>query len=241
MRFAGLVFTPLVLAIGLGSANATPKTISDEEVAKRLAFLEARLNQGEKAATLWWNVWFYGWEGLTMAQFAWALTTKDSGTRIDMAIGAASSTLGVLPLGLLPFPAKTAPQDLAKFAANTPNTPTARRQKLIFAEHLLHAAADDEILRRSWVNHAVSIGVSIGVGLILAVGYERPIPGLFNTIGGIALSELQIFTQPTAAINDLHDYQRFGITPTPTTKQKPASIGFNVGPHSGGLSLSGRF
>jgi hypothetical protein len=238
MRRLGSVALPLGVILSVNPANASPKAISDAEVESRLAFLEARLNQGSKTATLWWNVWFYGWESLTMAQFTWAITTKDKGTRTDMAIGAAASTLGVIPLGILPFPAKTAPQDLAKFTANTPEE---RRKKLIFAEHLLHTAADNEILRRSWVNHALSISVSIGVGLVLGVGYERPIPGLFNAIGGIALSELQIFTQPTAAIKDLHDYQRFGINTAQSTKQKSPGLSFNISPHTGGFSFSGQF
>src|SRR4029079_13846678 len=99
-----------------------------------------------------------------MGRFVCAMATPDKGTRTDMAVGAAASTLGVIPLGILPFPARTAWRHLARVPANSA---AARRRKLAFAEHLLEAAASDEKLRRSWVNHATSIGVSIAAGLVL--------------------------------------------------------------------------
>lgn len=238
MRLAALAALPLVLTLGLSSAAAAP---SDAEVSRRLAFIEARLARGAGPANLWWDSWYYGWTALTMGQFVWAIATPDPGTRIDMAVGAASSTLGVIPLGILPFPARTAPRDLARAPSSTPEE---RRRKLAFAEHLLEAAAKDEQLRRSWVNHATSIGVSISVGLVLGVGYRRPVPGLLNAIGGIALSELQIFTQPTAAIDDFREYQKLGgepAAPVPGVKAAPSPVGFSFGPHAGGISVSGWF
>jgi hypothetical protein len=237
MRLAAFAAIPLFVALGISSAAAAPP--SDAEVSRRLAFIEARLSRGAGAANTWWDAWYYGWTALTMGQFVWAIATPDPGTRIDMAVGAASSTLGVIPLGILPFPARTAPRDLARVPASTPEE---RRRKLVFAEHLLEAAAKDEELRRSWVNHATSIGVSIGVGLVLGVGYRRPVPGLLNAIGGIALSELQIFTQPTAAIADFREYQNLGAERASLTYEwKPPPVGFTFGPHQGGISISGWF
>ncbi len=240
MRFATFAVMAIVFRT---SSAAAAESATDAEVSKRIVFIESRLSRGAGAANLWWMSWYYGWTALSMGQFVWAITTSDKGTRTDMAVGAAASTLGLIPLGVLPFPARTASGDLARVAADSP---AERRRKLVFAEHLLEAAAKDEKLRRSWVNHATSIGVSIGVGLVLGVGYGRPVPGLINALGGITLSEIQIWTTPTAAIGDFSDYQKFRNGPMDEVLGQSSTsaispVGISLGPHPGGVSISGWF
>ena len=241
MRAVAFAVVPIVLALGTTSAAADSP--SDAEISRRLAFIEARLARGSGPANLWWNSWYYGWTALSMGQAVFAIATPDKGTRTDMAVGAAASTLGVIPLGVLPFPARTAWQDLARVPVNSAE---GRRRKLAFAEHLLEAAASDEKLRRSWVNHATSIGVSIGVGLVLGVGYGRPIPGLLNALGGIALSEVQIWTTPTAAIHDFAEYQKLqgssgAFAPMTSPKSTAPPVGISFFPQPGGITISGWF
>lgn len=237
MRLIALAAIPLTLSFSTATMAASP---SDDEVSRRLAFIEARLSRGADKANLWWQTWYYGWTALSMGQFVWALATPDKDTRVDMAVGAAASTLGVIPLGVLPFPARTAPWNLAQMPAGSPEQ---RRRKLAYAEHLLESAADDEKLRRSWVNHATSIGVSVAVGLVLGVGYGRPRTGLLNALGGVALSEIQIWTMPTAAIRDFAEYRRLDPSTIPRASSTPAPlpISISLGPHAGGLSLVGSF
>src|SRR4051812_32678891 len=119
MRFASLATIILALLLGT-SSSAAADAPSDAEVSQRIAFIEARLSRGAGAANLWWNSWYFGWTALTTGQFVWAMATSDKGTRTDMAVGAAASTLGVIPLGVLPFPARTAPRDLARVPAGSP-------------------------------------------------------------------------------------------------------------------------
>ncbi len=181
----------------------------DAEVSRRLAFIEARLQSGTAASNRWWNAWFYGWTAFSVTQAAVALATTDRGLRIDMAVGAASSSLGVLPLGVFPLPSLRA---AAKLGALPAASPAERRRKLARGERLLKESAEAEALGRSWINHALGATVSLGFGLLLGLAYKRPVSGVINTVGGIALTELQIFTQPTAAIDDYRTYQgmRFG-------------------------------
>lgn len=237
MRFLALAAIPFALTFTTAATATSP---SDAEVSRRLAFIETRLSRGADKANLWWHTWYYGWTALSMGQFVWALATPDKGTRVDMAVGAAASTLGVIPLGILPFPARTAPRSLARMPVSSPEE---RRRKLAYAEHLLESASADEKLRRSWVNHATSIGVSVAVGLVLGIGYERPRTGLLNALGGIALSEIQIWTMPTAAISDYAEYRKLGsfdnAHASSTVPTFPITISF--GPHAGGLAVVGSF
>lgn len=201
-----VALTGLALASSAAAAEGAPPLRPDAEVTRRLAFLEGRLERGDRAANLWWNAWIYGWTGLTLAQAGIALGTTDRGLRIDAAVGAAASSLGVLPLGVLPFPARRAAGLLRALPEATPEE---RRCKLARAERLLRQSAEVEALNRSWVNHAVGDSVSLGVGLVLALVYQRPLgSAVFSAAGGVALNTLQIFTQPTQAIDDLRDYER---------------------------------
>jgi hypothetical protein len=240
MRIACVAAVAFVLGTSSLAAADSP---SDADVSRRLVFIETRLARAAGPANLWWSSCYYGWTALSMGQFVWAIATPDSGTRTDMAVGAAASTLGVIPLGILPFPARTASRDLARVSSVSSHE---RRRKLVFAERLLEAAAKDEKLRRSWVNHATSIGVSISVGLVLGVGYGRPVPGLINALGGIALSEIQIWTMPTTSIGDFAEYQKFRNAPIDVLPRQPSPstkspVGISLGPHPGGLSISGWF
>ena len=198
----------VVVSILLSVAPAAADPLSDAEIKSRLAFIEARLKSGTAASNRWWDAWFYGWTAFTVTQAAVACATTDRGLRIDMAVGAVSSSLGVIPLGLFPLPSRHA---AAKLAALPGATPDDRRRKLGRAEHLLKESAEAEALGRSWFNHALGGAVSLGFGLLLGFAYKRPVAGVINTLGGIALVEIQIFTQPTAAIDDFRTYQRFRL------------------------------
>jgi len=241
MRLLCLVALPAVLLVSTPAVAADVP--SDTEVTRRLEFIETRLVRASGKANLWWNACYFGWTALTTGQFVIALATSDAGTRKDMAVGAAASSLAVIPLGILPFPARTAARELALVPANSAQE---RYRKLLVAERLLESASKDEKLRRSWVNHVTSIGVSIGVGVLLGVGYDRPVPGLLNALGGIALSEIQIWTTPTAAIADFAEYQTFRRNPgagsaMPGPRHVEPAIRFSVAPAGGGMAIIGHF
>jgi len=165
-----------------------------------------------------------------------------SDATFDEAVGAAVSSLGVLPLGLLPFPARRAAGVLRTLPEATPEE---RRRKLARAERLLRDSAAVEALNRSWVNHVLGDAVSIGTGVVLAFGYRRPLgSAVFNAASGIALNELQIFTQPTQAIDDLGAYERsLGSSGGQSAfiGQRAPETSWSLTPSAFGLSFSGRF
>jgi hypothetical protein len=210
---------------------------SDADVTRRLAFLEARLREGQVGAKRWWNVWLYGWSALTLAQAGVALGTTDRGLRIDSAVGAIGSSLAVVPFGLFAFPARTAADELDRLPDTTP---AERRRKLAMAEQKLDESAEAEALGRSLLNHALGAAVSAGFGLVLALGYERPASGAFNAAGGFALCEVQIWTQPTAAIEDRVAYRRWTRRADAPAPKAPA-IAWSFAPRAGGLAVVGRF
>ncbi|MFO0761557.1 MAG: hypothetical protein U0359_34070 [Byssovorax sp.] len=219
-----------------------PAARSDAEVEKRLAFLNDRLMRATPAATRWWYGWYGGWTALTLIQAGMAFGVSDAGLRKDAAVGAAFSSLGVLPFGLFSF---TPLHAAAALRALPESTPEARRIKLARAEHLLEKSAEDETLGRSFLPHAAGGAASLAACLTVVLAYKRPLfSGLFQLLGGVVLNEAQIFTQPTAAIHDLADYRALD-NPSSKPVARPFSPGrsfsFTVVPSPGGLGIGGSF
>jgi hypothetical protein len=221
----------LAVALLLLAPRAHAQTMSDAEITRRLSFIERNLESGTAAADRWWYGWYAGWTALTAGEVVFALAATDRGFRVDSAVGAVSCSLGVIPLGFFPFVPRTAAASLRTLPATTPEE---RRRKLAAGERLLRTSAETEALGRSWINHTLGIGVSIAAGLVLALGYQRPVTGTINVITGVALTEAQIFTQPTAAISAWRAYGlgKFETPPTATNTPRwtivpqPTGIGF---------------
>ncbi len=193
----------LALALLLIAPSARAEGRSDAEITRRLAFVERHLESGTAAADRWWYGWYAGYTALTVGQFTIALAVDDPLARADNVVGAVASSLGVIPLGFFPFTPRTAAAELRAYPATTPEE---RRRKLAAAERLLHAASDVEIQGRSWLTHALGFSVSLASGLVLGLGYHSTRGAVLNSLGGVALTELQIFTQPTAAIDAWRAY-----------------------------------
>jgi hypothetical protein len=208
----------LALALTTLTSSARAEGMGDAEVTRRLSFIEQHLESGTAAADRWWYGWYAGYSALTVGQFAIALAVDDPRARADNVVGAVASSLGVIPLGFFPFTPRSAAADLRVYPATTP---AERRRKLAAAERLLHAASDVEIQGRSWITHALGFSVSIASGLVLGLGYHSTRGALLNSLGGVALTELQIFTQPTAAIGAWQAYELGQIEPPRTATNKP--------------------
>ena len=177
---------------------------SDAEISRRLAFIETRLDRGARSAGLWWDLWYYGFVVLTVGQAAPALAVKDQGLRSDLAIGAVFASLGVVPLGVVDFPPRYAAAALRRLPRGTPDE---RRRKLARGERLLAASAAAETLGRSWLPHVTGTAVAIAGCLVHALAYKRIASCVTTLIGGVAINEAHIFTQPTAAIDDWRAYR----------------------------------
>lgn len=221
----------LALALLLLAPSARAQDPTDVEITRRLGFIERHLEAGTVAADRWWYGWYGGWTALTAGEVVFAVAATSRGFRVDSAVGAVSCSLGVIPLGFLPFVPRTAAASLRTLPGTTAEE---RRRKLVAGENLLRKSAETEALGRSWLTHALGISVSIGAGLVLALGYKRPVTGTINAITGVLLTEAQIFTQPTAAIGAWRAYGRgqfetpVAATNTPrwTVVPQPTGIGF---------------
>jgi hypothetical protein len=194
------------LILASARAGADPGAVMpDVEVSRRLTFIESRLSWATPAACLWWSAWYYGYVLVTVGQAGVALGTTNAGLRTDSAVGAAFATLGVVGLGVADFLPRHAARLLHALPAGTPEE---RRRKLARAERLLRDSAGVEEGGRSWVAHLAGIGVTAASALVQGLVYKRASSSVVTLVSGVVITEAQVYTRPTAAIEDWRAYQQ---------------------------------
>ena len=223
-----------------GPPGLTAVADRDLDTQRRLRFLVSRLEAGAPAAERWCSVWFYSWTALSTLQATLALSVSSPELRKDAAVGAAFSSLAPLQFALFPFPARYGAAPLRHLPEATP---AQREEKLQRAERLLRASAEAERRGRSWVPHVLSSTVSVGMGLLLAFAYHRPVTALVNGAAGIVLMQTQIWTQPTAAITAWKSYEAGDHRYEPPTPLRIAAPRprFSVAPLGLGAAVVGEF
>jgi hypothetical protein len=215
----------------LHAQNAPP----DSVVKERIQYIQNMLDKGKPAANLWWNGWLYGYSAATVVQGAVVFTSDKLKTRQDMALGAATTLVGAVGQLIMPMTPSSAPAKLVLIPGETHEE---RIKKLKYAEELFEASANREKDGRSWQMHAASSAVNLGSGLITWLGFSRTIQaGLINFAINEAITEAQIWTQPTRAIKDYKKYCEKYKNGQPIGFYKPKPQLF-VSAFPGGLTLN---
>lgn len=218
----------------LKARNETP----DSLVKERIDYIQKMLDHGKPAAKLWWDGWLYGYSAATLAQGAVSLTSDKLQTRQDMVLGAATTLVGAVGQLIMPMTPASAPQKLALLPEDSPGE---RIIKLNKAEQLLEASATREKEGRSWKMHVASSAVNLSSGLVTWLGFDRTIQsGLINFAINEAITEVQIWTQPTRAIKDYATYCDKYKNGLPSALYKPKTHLY-VNAFYGGLTLRLQF
>jgi hypothetical protein len=178
--------------------------VSDSLLTEQLQDINKLLNQDKKNAQRWWYGWLIGYSAATVGQGIVYFSSENTSTRQDMAIGAATTALGAIGQILTPIVPHTSSFQDSQIHENISTELSA---ELMFSEELLKEIAIREKKGRSWKIHAVTGAVNISSGLITWLGFKRSVwDGVENFALNTAITELQIWTQPTRAIKDYKNY-----------------------------------
>lgn len=200
-----LLASAALLALAGPATAQAGASLSDAEVSARLAWIQNALDGGRHSARLWSWGWAAGYGAATAGQLVARSSAGDDEQRQDLAVGAATTGLGLVGLAIFPVEAGEMPDRLRELPADTPE---ARRARLAEAERFLRKAAAQESQGRSWKSHAAAAAVNLAAGLVIWKHYDRPAEdGLLTFAVGQLVSEAQILTQPTRAIHALRDYE----------------------------------
>jgi hypothetical protein len=192
MRRAIVTFSAL-LTVALAATRVEAQS-SDIDVSRRLQRIEALLEEEQPRARTWKTSWMIAYGVLTLGQGTFALLTDDDAMRAEYGVGAVKSGLGFGALLVFPFRAAHAASDLRELPARTP---AERRRKLREAERLLEESAADEELAAGWPGRVAASLVNLAGAYYLWIEHEEFARGWISLGTGMAVSELQIRTQPT--------------------------------------------
>lgn len=202
----------IVVTMAATDLKAQQNIPGDGEVRERLTYIDSSLKEGEFASNLWYWGWIGGYSGLAAAHLTIYFAKPDlladtrKHGRQDMMTGFITSILGVGGLAIDPMVPGYARN---RFIDMPDGTAEERLAKLKQAEYWLKKSSQREIDGRGWLNHVLNFAVNFTAGMVIWLGFDRPWYDLFITFGpGFAIGEIQIFTQPTRAINDWERYQR---------------------------------
>ncbi len=195
-----------IYGVDIVLAQNSLSVLPDSLVKERIDYIQKVLDQEKPNANRWWYGWLIGYSAATVAQGVNFFISDSKKTRQDMALGAAVTFLGAAGQIITPMSPGSAP---AIFRSMPENTAQERRKKLLEEEKLLQKCAMREKDGRSLKTQFIVGSVNLTSGLIVWLGFRRSIwEGLANFALATAVTEIQIFTQPTKAINDYNNYNR---------------------------------
>jgi hypothetical protein len=179
-------------------------TTGDNLIKERVEYIQELLDNGKPGAGLWWNGWLAGYSAATVGQGIVFFVSDKKNTKEDMATGAVTTLLGAVGQLLTPMVPVKAASDLATMKEDTYEE---KILKLDYAEKLLLESSIRERNGRTWQTHAIAGIVNVSSGLITWLGFKRTVwAGVWNFALNTAVTEAQIWSQPTRAIKDYETY-----------------------------------
>lgn len=154
-----------------------------------------------------------------------------------MGLGAATTLLGTLGQFLVPLVPGAA---LERISTMPEGTPAEREAKLSEAENALKEFARRERSGKSWQTHAVTGAANLGSGLIVWLGFKRSFwEGMANFALNMAVTEIQIWPQPTGAIREYDRYlEKYGSDPAVGYRKPHTYWSVNFSPGKVGICFT---
>lgn len=199
----------LLLAVAPRLAAAPPETPAcPADVQARLEFLEERLDERRVWADRWWKFWTTTYGLGVVVQSVRAGIEDDDGEQADFVVSAVKALSGTARLLWSPPAARVGADPMRAIAADDAAGCAAR---LAAGEEQLRAAAHDSESRWSWKRHLANVATNVAGGVIVAEGWDES-DGWVSAGTGIAVGEVQTWSHPWHADDDLAEYeQRFGL------------------------------
>jgi hypothetical protein len=219
------------------SCDGVSAAIDDEDAAVRLDFLRDRMHRGAKYASIWDAGWSVAYAGVSTYE-AIALPLADHHDRIDRSFGLGGSLLGLAVLQIMPMKIIGDDRRLERFIAASPDG--GRCTQLAEAERLLQRDAASEAFSHGPLVHVGNFILNSGMALALGFGFHHWDAAAIQGLSGIAIGEVQTFTQPSYEQKTLRHYQRgesakreekgpsfVSITPIFDSQQRSLLAGFS--------------
>ena len=219
-----------------GSSGA----LDDVDAEARLTFIQQRMQHDARRARMWAWSWAGAYSGLVVANGIRIGFASGRDDLIDTTLATAASSIGLIALAALPLKVMRDQRALDALIAAPPEGGD-RCALLAEAERLLLRDAASEALGKSFVVHAGSFVFNVGLGLLLGAGFGHWTQGTIVSFTGIAVGEVQTFTQPTDAIDSLSRYRAGQLYPATERRASSLTLVPIVAPGLAGFQIGARF
>lgn len=209
----------------------TASTLTDQQIGQRLTFLTERLEHGRRHASLWQSGWFAVNGAGTIVSGVQA-GFEDGNEQLYDIMEAGKAAAGVAYLLIDPMQGR---HGAAPIRGLPDATHAERVARLAHAEAVLHAAAVRSRQRTSWAFHLGNLGFNLISGAVLLAVDEPTLAALSVGIDTV-VGEAQIWTQPSAPLEDWQDYRRLVATGQAGMSSPPVS--WHVIPTGHGVTVA---
>lgn len=194
--------------------------MTTEDAAAHAANLARRLGRNRSHMRAWNTTWFSIFTATTIAQGALAITSDFRGDKAVYGLGAARAGLGALSIPILGV--RTVDLKLE----GSPCADLLAAEKALRENVRLHAKG------RGWFKHTGVVALNTAAFLYLGFAFDEWPRAALGGVVGIAVGEIQIFTQPMGSRDILSSY-RDGLGPVPPA----ATTGWHLMPYATGDSV----
>jgi hypothetical protein len=224
-----LALVVALLPAAARAADAERDDPTDQEIARRLSFIETRLDSHRRHAEIWHWSWAVINGGAAVGLGIAAGLADDTPDRVNFATQSALAGFGALDVILLrPIPGRMGADPIR---ALPQSTHAERLEALREAEERLRRSARRDRFRMDWRVHVANVAVNLAAGgIVWAAGDGEA--GLITAASGMAGGLLYLLTEPPGRNADLVEYERFAGQPP----SRPTG-GWSLVPRGTGIAL----
>ena len=170
--------------------------LSSEELDARIRWMDSEWQRGKTHARLWWYGQIALWAGVVGFEVLSLLRAENESQRWHSSVGLVGSGLTLAQLLIIPHPPAYVPQ---RFRGMPERTLDEQRAKLRYGLDRLEVSAQRQALIRGVFGQGVVVAWTGGWAAYLGVRFRDVGSTLFNSVGGLILSEFRILTAPMGA------------------------------------------
>lgn len=206
------VVSPLRAAenVRCNAVDGAVPALAEIDARARLTYVRAVMEDQARRGRRWSVAWAIAGLGLAAGNFTQVALADTADDRIDPLVGGAASLFIPAALLVKPLEVMGAQRTLEADVEKLGSAPKSEElcATLGRAERLFVESADDEAFSAGIFTHLFVIAGNGTIALFLGLGYDHWKGALLNGGGGLLISEFQIFTQPTGAVDGLARYRR---------------------------------
>ncbi len=184
--------------------SRNPDALPDEEIERRIAFIEERLEASRVPASIWHWSWIAINGGAGTALNTALAVTEDSSE--DRAAAVAQAVYGSVGVAFQYIDPMNARHGAAPIRDLPQETREQKLEKLERAEVVLQENAARNAQRSSWIQHVGNFVVSVAAGLVV-FAFGGDVDALITGGSIFAGGELFMWTTPPGPVRDLDDYR----------------------------------